>query len=137
MSHRFAVALGVICLALSVAACFGEEKPVPPVAGGSIQLPSGTVVKIASFAFSSQVEGLVFPADRPFFAEKYGDENLKGMHSRYTGRLDGASAILHENGNLKMLAFYPEGQHQGPSRVWTKTSTCSSTPNTTMVRNRA
>ena len=112
MSHRFAVALGVICLALSVAACFGEEKPVPPVAGGSIQLPSGTVVKIASFAVHPNWKQ-VFPPDRPFFAEKYAEENLKGMHSRYMGRLDGASVTLHENGKLKSVAFYPEGQHQG------------------------
>ncbi len=40
------------------------------------------------------------------------------MHSRYSGRLDGASVTLHENGNLKMLEFYPEGQRQGAFRLW-------------------
>jgi hypothetical protein len=40
------------------------------------------------------------------------------MHSRSQGRLDGASAMLHENGNLKLLAYYPGAQRQGPCRVW-------------------
>ena len=117
MFHRFAVALAVICLVLSVAACFGEEEPVPPVAGGAIRLPSGTVVKIASFTAHPKWKQS-FPPDQPFFAEKYAEGNLKGMHSRYSGRLDGASAVLHENGKLKMLAFYPDGQQQGACRVW-------------------
>ena len=116
MFHRFAIALAVI-LALSVAACFGEEEPVPPVAGGAIRLPSGTVVKIASFTAHPKWKQS-FPPDQPFFAEKYAEGNLKGMHSRYSGRLDGASAVLHENGKLKMLAFYPDGQQQGACRVW-------------------
>ena len=86
-------------------------------ADDSIQLPSGTVVTVASFAAHPKWKEW-FPPDQPFFAEKYGDENLQGMHSRYSGRLDGASATLHENGKLKMLAFYPGGQRQGPCRVW-------------------
>ena len=86
-------------------------------ADDSVQLPSGTVVKIGSFAAHPKWQEC-FPPDKPFFAEKYADENLKGMHSRYSGRLDGASVTLYENGNLKMVAYYPDGQHQGPCRVW-------------------
>jgi hypothetical protein len=40
------------------------------------------------------------------------------MHRRYSARLDGASVTLHENGNHKMLANYPEGKTGGPCRVW-------------------
>ncbi len=97
---------------------FGDEAQSPRSDGNSIQLPSGTVVKIASFAVHHPKWRDWFPADQAFFAEKYGDETLKGMHKRYKGRLDGASAVLHENGNLKMLAYYPDGQRQGPCRVW-------------------
>ena len=86
-------------------------------ADDSIQLPSGTVLKTASFAVHPKWKES-FPADRPFFAEKYAEGNLKGMHSRYSGRLDGASVTLHENGNLKVLAYFPEGQQQGSCRVW-------------------
>ena len=83
----------------------------------SIQLPSGGGVKIASFAAHPKWKES-FPQDNPFFVEKYADGNLQGMHSRYSGRLDGASATLCENGNLKMLAYYPGGQLQGACRVW-------------------
>jgi antitoxin component YwqK of YwqJK toxin-antitoxin module len=89
----------------------------PAQADDSIQLPSGTTVKISSFAASPKWKEC-FPADHAFFAEKYGEGSLKGMHSRYSGRLDGASAILHENGNLKMLMYVPGGQRQGACRVW-------------------
>jgi len=86
-------------------------------ADNSIQLPSGTVVKIATFAVQPKWTEW-FPPDHAFFAEKYAEGNLKGMHSRYSGRLDGPSVTLHENGNLKMLAFYPDGQRQGAFRLW-------------------
>ncbi|MGD0383134.1 MAG: hypothetical protein ABSA77_06425 [Thermoguttaceae bacterium] len=83
----------------------------------SIKLPSGTVVKTAIFAIQPKWKEW-FPPDNAFFAEKYAEGNLKGMHSRYSGRLDGPSVTLHENGNIKMLAFYPEGQRQGAFRLW-------------------
>ena len=86
-------------------------------ADDSIQLPSGTAVKIASFAAHPKWRES-FPPDQPFFAEKYAEGNLEGMHARYSGRLDGASVTLHENGNLKVLTYYPEGQQQGSCRVW-------------------
>jgi len=86
-------------------------------ADDSIQLPSGTVVKIASFATHPNWKEC-FPPDHAFFAEKNDEGNLKGMHSRYSARLDGVSATLHENGNLKILAFYPGGKCQGMFRLW-------------------
>jgi len=86
-------------------------------ADDSIQLPSGTVVKTASFGVHPKWKES-FPPDHAFFAEKYGEGNLKGMHSRHGAGLDGASATLHENGNLKMLAYFPEGQQQGSCRVY-------------------
>jgi hypothetical protein len=89
----------------------------PVQADDSIQLPSGTVVRIASFATSPKWKQC-FPADHAFFAEKYGEGNLKAMHCRCLGRLDGPSAILHENGSLKMLIYAPGGQRQGACRVW-------------------
>ena len=58
-------------------------------ADDSIQLPSGTVVKVASFAAHPKWQ-VCFPPDQPFFAEKDGDGNLQGMHGRYMGRIDGA-----------------------------------------------
>jgi hypothetical protein len=86
-------------------------------ADDAIRLPSGTVFKIASFAVQPKWTEW-FPADHAFYAEKYGEGSLKGMHARYSGRLDGASVVLHENGNVKMLAYYPDGQRQGSCRVW-------------------
>jgi len=86
-------------------------------ANDSIQLPSGTVVKTTSFAFHAQWKQ-VFPPDQPFFAEKYTEGNLKAIHSRYSGRLDGASVTLHEDGTLKTFMNFPGGHCQGPFRVW-------------------
>ncbi len=59
-----------------------------------------------------------FPADKPFFAEKYPEGNLQGMHLRYQSRLEGPSAMLHESGKLKSLAYYPGGTRQGSYRLW-------------------
>ena len=95
----------------------GDESPAAPPAGDSIRLPSGTAVKIASFAMNPKWRDW-FPADHAFFVEKFSDETLKGMHSRYAGGLDGASVVLHENGNPKVLWFYRGGQRQGPVRLW-------------------
>ena len=86
-------------------------------ADNSIQLPSGTVVKIASFAVHAEWKQ-VFPPDQPFFAEKYPEGSLRGMHCRYSGRLDGASVTLHEDGTLKTLMYFPGGHCDGPFRVW-------------------
>ena len=106
------------------------------MAGGSIRLPSGTVVKIGSFTAHPKWKQR-FPPDQPFFAEKYAEENLKGMHSRYSGRLDGASVTLHENGNVKMLTYSRTANSRGLVAFGTKTSECSYTPNTTITKRTA
>lgn len=90
---------------------------VVAAADDSISLPSGTVVKTASFAVHPRWKE-AFPPDCAFFAEKYPAGPLKGMHGRYSGRLDGTSVSLHENGTIKMLAYYPAGQRQGAFHLW-------------------
>ncbi len=94
-----------------------DESPVPRPDADSIQLPSGTVFKVASFETHPKWKE-VFPPDRPFFAEQFSEGQLKGIHSRYVAMLNGASAMLYENGNVKALANYPKGQRQGPCRIW-------------------
>jgi antitoxin component YwqK of YwqJK toxin-antitoxin module len=59
-----------------------------------------------------------FPAGKPFFAEKYPEGGLQGMHLRTQSRLDGASVTLHSNGKLKSLGYYPAGTRQGTFRLW-------------------
>lgn len=86
-------------------------------ADDSIKLPSGNVVKISTFEVHPKWKEC-FPADQTFYAEKYPSGNLQGMHSRYLGMLDGSSATLYENGNLKILADYSKALLQGPLRVW-------------------
>jgi hypothetical protein len=89
-------------------AALGGESPSTRPDGDSIRLPWGTVIKIASFE-AHPVWKQSFPPDHPFFAQKYPEGKLSGMHTRYLGRLDGPSVILHENGNLKMLMYCPGG----------------------------
>ncbi|MGA2616447.1 MAG: hypothetical protein ABSF26_02485 [Thermoguttaceae bacterium] len=95
----------------------GDESPAPRLDGESIQLPSGAGFKIASFEAHPRWTQC-FPPDRPFYAEQYTEGQLKGMHSRYVARLNGPSAMLYENGNVKALSYYPDGHRQGPCRVW-------------------
>ncbi len=95
----------------------GDESPSRPPAGDSIQLPSGTVIKLTSLEAHPNWTG-AFPLGHSFYADKYAEGKLHGMYARYKGRLDGASVILHENGNLKILAYFPGGQQQGACRVW-------------------
>ena len=95
----------------------GDDSSDSPAAADSIQLPSGTVIKCASFD-ARPTWRKWFPPDHLFFAEQYPEGKVSGMHSRYVARLDGASAMLHENGCLKMLAFSPGGHRQGTYRVW-------------------
>ena len=111
--------LAMLVLALTFThASRGDEptSPVPP-SGDSLQLPSRAIIKTSAFE-AHPVWKRSFPPDHPFFANQYPEGKLQGMHSRYEGRLDGASVTLHENGKLKMLAFYPGGHLQGPCRVW-------------------
>ena len=107
------VAAGMACGRVAL----GDEPRSSRSAGNSIQLPSGAVFKIESLE-THPVWKQLFPPDRPFFVEQYPEGKLQGMHSRYMGRRDGASVMLHENGRLKMLAFYPGGHCEGPCRVW-------------------
>jgi antitoxin component YwqK of YwqJK toxin-antitoxin module len=85
--------------------------------GDSIELRSGTVVKTAQFEVHP-VWRECFPSDQPFFAEKYSSGHLKGISVREEDKLNGVSATLHENGNLKSFASYPHGVRDGDFRLW-------------------
>lgn len=86
-------------------------------ADDSIRLPWGTVVSFAEFEVRPNWR-IAFPPDRSFYAEKYADGKLKGLHGRNAAKLDGASIALYENGKPRMLGFYPRGIREGSFYLW-------------------
>jgi hypothetical protein len=99
--------------------CHGDKKSGPHAAAESIHLPSGTVVKLASLE-AHPVWKQYFPPDHPWFAEKYADGKLRGMHGCYGAILNGPSAFLRGNGTVKVLAFFADGKREGECRVYDK-----------------
>lgn len=97
----------VICLTFSGPDFAQEVSKVAP----------GTSVKLPSFDVHPKWKQ-AFPPDHPFFSEKYPDGTVQGVHARYLARLNGPSVTFHENGKLKSLAYYPDGDRQGPCYLW-------------------
>lgn len=102
---------------LLLAGCISILLTASVLGDDSIQLPSGTVVKPASFVVRPKWKES-FPEGSPFYAEKYPSGHLLGMYGRDSSKLEGAFASLHENGSLKILGAYANSLREGPYRVW-------------------
>ena len=59
-----------------------------------------------------------FPADAPFYAEKYPSGTLHGIYGRDVGVLHGTAALVWESGSRKALASYNHGVIQDALRIW-------------------
>lgn len=92
----------------------------------SVTLPSGSVVdaKIGVVSDRDLKELTSAPKDSgnesipSFFVHSFESGEVQGIYRHIDGKLHGTSAMLHKNGELKMVGEYDRGKRSGLLRYW-------------------
>ncbi|HUT88730.1 MAG TPA: hypothetical protein VMY37_04495 [Thermoguttaceae bacterium] len=83
-----------------------------------IKLPSGKTLTEAMVRIPKQWQSELFPSEAPILICQYPNGVIQGVHTYSYGKLNGATAILDDNGKLSTLANYHKGQLDGQLRCW-------------------
>jgi len=91
-------------------------KYVPPPF--TVTLPSGAELTQALMELPEKWMDTLFPKDAPVYVEKFLNDKIRGGYTFNQGKLNGPTAVLHEDGSLAMLASYAMSDRDGPLRRW-------------------
>jgi hypothetical protein len=97
-------------------------KPPPqaalPAVFSRIELPSGGVLTETMLTVPQSWQRMMFPDDASVYTPKYPNDEIRGVYTFETGKLDGWAAGLHQSGQLRFLGKYHESLRDGLLRRW-------------------